>query len=609
MINTTSSKKLLVLIFLMFSFLGNAQVAGTHFTVTLANVTSTSNTMEFDVMLTVDGTGAAATGVKLSAMQVGVNYNTAIVNGGTLTLTYAGGKSAAIAGLVNNSLNAVTAGHLRVGATALTIDNSFDVVNGTYTFGRYRVTKTANWTPSSNAQLWLQPNNIGGKTNTAVNAFPYGATLGALSYSYNSTSPAGTPGVALGYTQVSPLTAMLNVPICATAASQTASSGVTCFGGNNGSSTITVSPVPTVSAITYTVDGGASQSATLVNGVFTISGLTAGIHAVVISNTGCSDVAATGVSVSGPNQLTNTSTVSSCDSYTWSVTGLTYTASGAYTGTTTNGDGCTVNETLNLTITQSTSSSTTVSACDTYTWLVNGLTYTATGTYVSVVGCHTATLNLTITPSTTNSATVSVCDAYTWLVNGLTYTVSGTYVSVVGCHRETLNLTINTAATPTGLSTQTVSVTNLNDATLEDLVVSPTTVIWYATLADAQNQVNPLLITTVLTDGATYYAVNVSSGCASAPFAVTVTVALGVNGFDGASLSVYPNPTSGIVNINYSEAIVSVTVMNLLGQVILQKKPNQSEVNIDLSSLPSATYFVIVESNGNWKVVKVIKND
>ncbi|MBF6640199.1 hypothetical protein IVB69_01775, partial [Flavobacterium sp. J49] len=451
MINTTSSKKLFVLIFSVLSFMGNAQVAGTHFTVTLANVTSTSNTIEFDVMLTIDGTGDAAAGVKLSAMSVGVNYNTAIVNGGSLTLSYVGGKSASISGLVNNTLNAATAGHLRIGATALTIDNSFDVVNGTYTFGRYRVTNTANWTSNSNAQLWLQPTNTGGRTNTAVNAFPYGATTGALSYSYNSTSPAGSPGVTLGYTQIAPLTAMLNTASqdCSTVGTPVVTD-VTCFGGTNGAVTITMSALtPSIAAISYTLNGAAPQNTNLVAGAFTISGLSVGSYSVVVSNAGCPDVTVP-FTVGGPTSpLSNVTNQSACDTFTWSVTGLTYTSTGTYTGTSTNSNGCTVNETLNLTITPSTSNSTTASACDSYTWSVNGTTYTASGTYTSVVGCHTETLNLTITPSTSNITTASACDTYTWSVNGTTYTASGTYTSVVGCHTETLNLTITQSTSNT----------------------------------------------------------------------------------------------------------------------------------------------------------------
>jgi hypothetical protein len=53
---------------------------------------------------------------------------------------------------------------------------------------------------------------------------------------------------------------------------------------------------------------------------------------------------------------------------------------------------------------------------------VNGTTYTQSGTYTSVTGCSTETLVLTITPSTNNTTTVSECDSYTWAVNGTTYT-------------------------------------------------------------------------------------------------------------------------------------------------------------------------------------------
>ncbi|QBZ98932.1 T9SS type A sorting domain-containing protein [Flavobacterium sangjuense] len=302
---------------------------------------------------------------------------------------------------------------------------------------------------------------------------------------------------------------------------------------------------------------------------------------------------------------TNTTTISACDTYTWSVNGATYTTGGTYTSTV----GC-VTETLELTITPSTTNTTTISACDTYTWSENGATYTTGGTYISTVGCHTETLELTITPSTTNTTTITACDTYTWSVNGATYTIGGTYTSTVGCHTETLELTINSAATPTGNATQIISVTDLNDATLEDLVVSPANVIWYGSLADALGQVNPLAITTVLISGTIYYAVNVASGCPSAPLAVTVTVELGVIGFDNASFSFYPNPTSGILTLSYANGIANVSVYNLIGQMVLDRKTNLNEVQIDLSSLTSSTYLVKVTTvDGNSKVVKVIKRN
>ncbi|MBX2973020.1 MAG: HYR domain-containing protein, partial [Flavobacteriales bacterium] len=133
----------------------------------------------------------------------------------------------------------------------------------------------------------------------------------------------------------------------------------------------------------------------------------------------------------------NATVASACDSYTWAVNGTTYNTSGNYTHTV----GCHT-ETLALTITPSSSNSTVASACDSYTWAVNGTTYSASGNYSHTVGCHTETLDLTITPSSSNSTVVSACDSYTWAVNGTTYSTSGNYSHTVGCHTETLDLTI-----------------------------------------------------------------------------------------------------------------------------------------------------------------------
>lgn len=89
------------------------------------------------------------------------------------------------------------------------------------------------------------------------------------------------------------------------------------------------------------------------------------------------------------------------------------------------------------------SNTTTVSVCDSYTWLVNNQTYTQSGTYSSVSNCDTEILQLTIIPSTQIVQNEMACASYTWSENGTTYTQSGTYTSVNGCATNILNLTIN----------------------------------------------------------------------------------------------------------------------------------------------------------------------
>jgi len=85
---------------------------------------------------------------------------------------------------------------------------------------------------------------------------------------------------------------------------------------------------------------------------------------------------------------------------------------------------------------------TTASACGSYVW--NGTTYTATGVYIgTTANCITQSLNITITPSSTNTTTTSAVATYTWTNNGQTYTTSGVYTgTTVNCVTQILNLTI-----------------------------------------------------------------------------------------------------------------------------------------------------------------------
>lgn len=147
-------------------------------------------------------------------------------------------------------------------------------------------------------------------------------------------------------------------------------------------------------------------------------------------------------------QLHSTS-VTQCDSYSWSVNGITYTTSGSYTSVI----GCHI-EILNLTINASTHNKTTASSCTSYTWPRNAVTYSTSGTYVYTytngAGCVSAdTLKLNIKQQTTSttSATINAVNLpYIW--NGATYTSTGVYtiklVNAVGCDSTaTLNLTVN----------------------------------------------------------------------------------------------------------------------------------------------------------------------
>jgi hypothetical protein len=186
--------------------------------------------------------------------------------------------------------------------------------------------------------------------------------------------------------------------------------------------------------------------------------LSTGTYTQIIPNAaGCDSTITINLTIN--NSTIATVTQTACNSYTWPLSGATYTTSGTYTHVGTNAAGCPLTTTLNLTINNSTTATVTQTTCDSYTWPLSGTTYTTSGTYTHVgtnaAGCPlTTTLNLTINNATTASVTQTACDSYTWPLSGTTYTTSGTYTHVgtnaAGCDfTTTLNLTINNSTIAT----------------------------------------------------------------------------------------------------------------------------------------------------------------
>lgn len=169
------------------------------------------------------------------------------------------------------------------------------------------------------------------------------------------------------------------------------------------------------------------------------------------SQNGCDSVATLNLTIVAPTA--GSQAVSACSNYTWPATGTTYTASGTYSTLLTGSNGCDSTATLNLTINNPYVTTDNISACVAYYWPATGLVYPNAGTYVANLtaanGCDsTVTLNLTISTVASSSQNVSTCSSYFWAANGNTYPSSGTYsvqlVSATGCDSiVTLNLTVN----------------------------------------------------------------------------------------------------------------------------------------------------------------------
>lgn len=73
-----------------------------------------------------------------------------------------------------------------------------------------------------------------------------------------------------------------------------------------------------------------------------------------------------------------------------------------------------------------------------------------------------------------------------------------------------------------------------------------------------------------------------------------------------SEVSLFPNPTTGILNINAIEANSSVEVFNVIGDKVYSNSLLKGTNSIDLSGLANGAYFVKLNSNGQIITKKVV---
>ncbi len=71
------------------------------------------------------------------------------------------------------------------------------------------------------------------------------------------------------------------------------------------------------------------------------------------------------------------------------------------------------------------------------------------------------------------------------------------------------------------------------------------------------------------------------------------------------SISVYPNPTTGLANISSPEAIKELVVTDLAGRVLLRQTPHQSSATLDTSPLSSGLYLLKVNTDSGSSTTKL----
>jgi hypothetical protein len=308
----------------------------------------------------------------------------------------------------------------------------------------------------------------------------------------------------------------------------------------------------------------------------------------LINISGCDSVVTLNLTIGYTES--STVTITACDSFDWD--GVTYDSTGMYTNTYTNISGCDSTVTLDLTITGVSSSSTvTITACDSFDW--DGMTYDSTGTYTNVYtgvnGCDsTVILDLTINNSSSSTVTITACDSFDW--DGVTYDSTGTYTNIYtdvnGCDSTvTLDLTINDGP---------------NDATVTQNGDSLTVTVSTGTAPYTYEWNTGETTQSILPDSSgTYYCiVTDANGCEdwSNQYVYTST---SISELNSNKMSVYPNPTKGILNIefnNFDNRYTSLSIVNILGDEIYTEELDNTFIKysnqLDLSEYSNGIYFV-----------------
>ena len=264
------------------------------------------------------------------------------------------------------------------------------------------------------------------------------------------------------------------------------------------------------------------------------------------------------------NSSSSTNIHTACDTFNWN--GINYTNSGTYFSILASANGCDSSATLNLTINNSSTSTISAMACDSYTW--NGQTYNSSGTYTystnNTIGCDSlSTLNLTINNSVSTANTLQICYGDSITVGNSTYNQSGTYTDTLqaanGCDSIiTTNLTVISQIT--SFISQ-----NTNDITVNTLGGNtPHTYMWNT--GEITQTITPL------SNGNYWCIVTDVNGCVSdTAFFDVAFVPSSITEVEITNLILYPNPTDGNLTVEFTTAKVINTklkIFNALGQEI-----------------------------------------
>ncbi len=207
--------------------------------------------------------------------------------------------------------------------------------------------------------------------------------------------------------------------------------------------------------------------------------------------------------------------------------------------------------------------------------------------------------SFTMVPSGATTYTYSSgSDVVTPTAASESYTVTGADAN--GCENTAVSsVSVNTLPTISATSNNTLLCTG-ETATLT--ASGATTYIWNTSDITESIAVTPTVQTTYTVIGTD------ANGCSNLNTVTQdVNICTGIKTISANNaISIFPNPTSGILNVNTIEVNTSIEVINVIGEKVYSNTLVKGNNSIDLSGLSNGAYFVKLNSNNQIITKKVV---
>lgn len=301
-----------------------------------------------------------------------------------------------------------------------------------------------------------------------------------------------------------------------------------------------------------------------------------------------------------------------CGTYTWPLNGQTYIASGFYSEVLIGSTGCDSTVILDLSIFNPNDLTTNQTSCDSFTWGVNGQTYTSSTTVTEVLttaqGCpYNHTLNVTINNGFDSIADISACAPYIWPVNGQTLTIPGqyteTFTAANGCDST---YTIQLFLIPVLVS----EIMDNGDGTLST-TSSSGIAYWYDCINDSIILgANGLDFTPTYNGSFAVIWEDWGFACPDTSDCIEVDyIGLDEPGPINSGINIEPNPTNGafVINLDAQHGALLIEIVDAQGKIIQEQWVSSGVPTELLIKGESGVYFIRALSEFGYLTERIVK--